>query len=299
MKELSIVIVNFNTRDFVVACVRSIISNYPDKIKTQKFEIIVVDNNSIDGSGEALEKIGEITLIKNSENVGFSKANNIGVRKAEGRYLLFLNPDTIVNSTTIPPLITFMDSHPDAGAATCRVILPNEKIDDASHRGFPTPWRTFTHFSGLWKLFKKSNFWNGYYLGEEDLSKTHKVDVIAGAFMFVRRKAGEEIGWWDEDYFFYGEDIQFCWDLREKGWAIYYCPKTSVLHFKGVSGGIKKVSKNITTADRETRKLATVHRFSAMKIFYRKNLKNKYPFFINFIIYAAINIKLKLRLLKI
>ena len=299
MKDLSIIIVNFNTKDFVIACIRSIISNYSNEISSQEFEIIVVDNNSIDDSAHSLEKIKEITLIRNSQNVGFSKANNIAIKKSSGRYVLFLNPDTIVNKDTLPKLIEFMDEHPQAGAASCKVLLPNGKIDEASHRGFPTPWRTFTHFSGIWRFFRKSNFWNGYYQGFENLNKTHKVDVIAGAFMFVRREAGESVGWWDEDYFFYGEDIEFCWDLNEKGWDVYYYPDVSVLHFKGVSAGIKKISKEITTADKETRKIATIHRFNAMTIFYNKNLKDNYPFFINFLVFAAINIKLKLRLIKL
>lgn len=299
MKDLSIIIVNFNTKDFVLACVKSILSNYTKEIDSQNFEIIVIDNNSIDGSVRALEKIKQILLIKNRQNVGFSKANNIAVKKSEARYVLFLNPDTVVPDKTLDRIIDFMDQHPQTGAATCKVLLPNGKIDQASHRGFPTPWRTFTHFSGIWRLFPKSNFWNGYYLGSSDLSKVHKVDVIAGAFMFVRREAGQDVGWWDEDYFFYGEDIEFCFQLNEKGWAVYYCPDVSILHLKGVSGGIKKISKEITTADKETKKIATQHRFNAMKIFYNKNYKNKYPFLVNLIIFTAINIKLKLRLLKL
>ncbi len=299
MTDLSIIIVNFNTKKFVIDLVKSIVSNYQKEIASQKFEIIVVDNNSLDGSVGALNKIKGITLIENEENLGFSKANNIGVRKSKGRYVLFLNPDTLVHKDTLGKLMNFMDEYLEAGAVTCKVLLPNGKIDEASHRGFPTPWRSFTHFSGLWRFAKKNNFWNGYYLGACDLSKLHKVDVIAGAFMFVRREAGEQIGWWDEDYFFYGEDIELCYQFAQKSWDVYYYPDVSILHYKGVSAGFKKISEKISTADKETKRMATWHRFNAMKIFYNKHYRQKYPMIVNFIIFAAINIKLRLRLLKI
>jgi hypothetical protein len=283
------VIVSYNTKDVLKECLESIYKT----IKNLSFEVIVVDNASKDQTREEISKLEfpNFKFIQNKENLGFSKANNIGVRKTSGRYVLFLNPDVVVHSETLEGMVYFMDKEREAGAATCKVILTNGKIDDASHRGFPTPWNSFTHFSGLAKLFGKIEHFGGYNLKHLDLSQTHEIDALAGAFMIVRREAGEEVGWWDEDYFFYGEDLDFCYMLQQKGWKIYYVPEFSVLHYKGVSGGLKKVSKDITTADTETKKRSTKARFDAMRIFYKKHYEQKYPWFITHLVYTGISLK--------
>lgn len=294
MLDLSIIIVNYNTKEFLKRCITSIL----ESVKDVSYEIIVVDNASSDGSVDSIKyyvssiKYKNIRIIANKENVGFSKANNQGIKiMQKNKYVLFLNPDTIMQKQTIEEMIKFMDENKDAGAATCKIVLPNGEIDDASHRGFPTPWNSFSHFSGLEKLFPTSRLFTGYSLGFLDLNKIHKIDVLAGAFMLVRRVAGKQAGWWDEDYFFYGEDIDFCYQLRGKGWKIYYVPTFSITHYKGVSGGIKKVSNEITTASDETRKRTTSARFNAMRIFYNKHYKDKYPWVITQLVNAAISIK--------
>ncbi len=292
MKDLSIVIVNYNAKDFVLRCVKSIKDNYSDKLKNNEYEIIVVDNASSDNSKQVLEKEEGIILIYNSKNLGFSKANNIGIKRTSGRYVLFLNPDTIVYKETLMKMINFMDEHQEAGASTCKVVIGDGEIDDASHRGFPTLWNSFSYFSGLAKIFPKTKLFGGYNLGYLNFSKTHEIDALAGAFMLVRKEAGEQVGWWDEDYFFYGEDIDFCYMLKEKGWKIYYVPQVSILHYKGVSGGIKKISQNLTTANKETKLMVTKSRYKAMEIFYDKHYKHKYPFFITYLVRLAIKIKL-------
>ncbi|MEK9178474.1 MAG: glycosyltransferase family 2 protein [Patescibacteria group bacterium] len=299
MKTLSVVITNYNSKDFVLSCIESIKKHNRQQVESGDFEIIVVDNASSDGSLESLSKLQSITLIPNDRNLGFSKANNLGVKKANGRYILFLNPDTEVFKDTLLKMIKFMDAHIDVGASTCRLLLPNGKIDDASHRGFPTPWNSFMRFSGLSMLFPKSRLLNGYNLGFCDLDKNHEIDVLAGAFMMVRRQAGEDIGWWDEDYFFYGEDIEFCFDLKEKGWKIYYVSDASSLHHKGISGGIKSISQKKTTADRDTKLNATRWRYKAMNIFYDKHYVNRYPFFLSALVKLAIAIKLRTSLRRI
>jgi hypothetical protein len=289
MIDLSIVIVSYNTKDVLKECLESIYKT----IKNLSFEVIVVDNASKDQTREEISKLGfpNFKFIQNKENLGFSKANNIGVKETSGRYVLFLNPDVVVHSETLEGMVYFMDKEREAGAATCKVILTNGKIDDASHRGFPTPWNSFTHFSGLAKLLGRIEHFGGYNLKHLDFSQTHEIDALAGAFMIVRREAGEEVGWWDEDYFFYGEDLDFCYMLQQKGWKIYYVPEFSVLHYKGVSGGLKKVSKDITTADSETKKRATKARFDAMRIFYKKHYEDKYPWFITRLVYTGISLK--------
>lgn len=286
--DLSIVIVSYNTKNFLKNCLESI----KETAKNFSYEIIVVDNASKDGSSEMVTKnFKDVILISNKENFGFSKANNIGVKKTSGRYVLFLNSDTVIYGNVLKKMIDFMDIQKQAGAATCKLVLPNGKIDDASHRGFPTPWNSFAHFSGLSRIFSKTKIFGGYNLGFLDLNKIHEIDALAGAFMIVRRQAGAEVDWWDEDYFFYGEDLDFCYKLKERGWKIYYVPEVSILHYKGVSGGIKKHSKHLATADSQTRKNATRERFRAMKVFYKKHYEKKYPWLITRLVYLGIDFK--------
>ncbi|RJQ37976.1 glycosyltransferase family 2 protein [Candidatus Microgenomates bacterium] len=295
--DLSIIIISYNTKDITIACLESLFGNYQEEFKKGKFEVIVVDNNSSDGSVEEIQNYSstlrlrsrqELKIIKNERNFGFSKANNIGIKSSRGRYMLFLNSDTVVYPNTLTAMLDFMEANEKAGAATCSVIMPNNKIDDACHRGFPTPWNSFTHFSGLAKVFSRSMIFNGYNLAWANLDKPHEIDACCGAFMMVRRTGGEEVGWWDEDFFWYGEDLDFCFRLKEKKWKIFYVPQVSILHYKGVSGGIKKISKNLVVVDKETKKQAQRARFDAMRIFYKKHYEKNYPVPLNWLIYRGI-----------
>jgi GT2 family glycosyltransferase len=299
MTDLSIIIVSYNTKDVTKECLASVKKYYGEELKKGSYELIVVDNASSDGTPEELEKDKDIKLIKSKENLGFSKGNNLGIKEAKGRYILFLNSDTVVNKDTLSVMVSFMEKNKEVGAATCKVLLPTGEIDDASHRGFPTPWNALMHFSGLSKIFPNSKIFNGYHMAWCDLDKNHPIDALAGAFMIVRREAGEEVGWWDEDYFFYGEDIDFCYMLKQKKWKVYFVADASVLHYKGVSGGIKKESEKLTSASRETKIRVTKWRFNAMKIFYGKHYVQKYPYFLTSLVMLAIEIKLRLTLRKI
>ena len=280
---LSIIILNYNTKNVTLDCVGSIEKSYPKEVANGTFQIILTDNASPDGSLETFREYKKKTKIKlfdvvdNGDNIGFAKGNNTGIPYTKGTYVLFLNPDTIVYPKTLTRMIKFMDQTADAGASTCRVEIPTGAIDEASHRGFPTPWNAFTHFTGLEKLFPHSHLFAGYTRGWEDLSKIHTIPSGVGAFLLVRKSVGEKIGWWDEDYFFYGEDLQFCYDIWKAGYKIYYVPDVRILHFGGVSSGIKKRSQNITTASSETRKKVQGWRFDAMRIFYKKNYSNNHP----------------------
>ncbi|MCL5113979.1 MAG: glycosyltransferase family 2 protein [Patescibacteria group bacterium] len=289
MIDLSIVIVSYNAREFLLNCLLSI----KKSVGNLKHEVIVVDNDSSDRSSEMVKnKFPSAVLIESKRNLGFSKANNLGVKKTKGKYILFLNPDTLLRDDVLDKMVKFMDNHKSVGVSTCKLVMPNGKLDDACHRGFPTPWNAFCYFSGLSKIFSHSRIFSGYNLGFLDLSKTHEIDACAGAFMLVRREAGEEISWWDEDYFFYGEDLEFCYRLKEKGWKTYFIPSVSILHHKGVSGGIKKISKEVSTADKKTKKMATLARFQAMKIFYNKHYQDKYPRFVTWLVIQGVNLKL-------
>ncbi|MEM4230341.1 MAG: glycosyltransferase family 2 protein [Candidatus Pacearchaeota archaeon] len=294
MIELSIIIVSYNTKEFLKRC---LISIKKSDLSSEKYEIIIVDNASSDGTIDEIKKtFPDVFIIKNEYNLGFSKANNIGVKKSRGELLLFLNPDTEVEKDTLSYMVSFMKKHKDAGASTCFVKLPSGRLDEGAHRGFPTPWNSFCHFTGLSKFFPRSKIFSGYTMGWLDLKTEHEVDAVVGAFMMVRRNAGDQVNWWDEDYFFYGEDLDFCYKLKEKKWKIYFTPQVAVLHHKGISGGIKKHSKRISTADLQTKIIATNARFNAMRIFYKKHFEDKYPKLLNVFIFLIIEIKRKFAL---
>lgn len=293
MIDLSIIILSYNTRELLKNCILSIKKHEP----ALDYEIIVVDNASTDAtaseirSAKLADEIRNLKIIENKKNLGFSKANNIGVTNAKGRYILFLNADTLIYSKTLQTMLEFMEEHKDAGAATCRIELPTGQLDDSCHRGFPTPWRAFCYFCRLSKIFPKFSWFAGYSLSFLDLNKIHEIDSCSGAFMIVRRRAGEEIDWWDEDFFWYGDDLDFCYRLKERGWKVYFVPTVKILHYKGVSSGIKGISKSLTRATRETRLKATNARFGAMRIFYQKHYLNKYPRFLTWLIMQAITFK--------
>jgi len=293
---LSIIILNYKSREYALKAIASIEETCLGEVSTGTYEVIIVDNASKDGSLEAFNEYKNKTAIKHfivvdaKINNGFSSGNNKGIPNANGKYILFLNPDTLVHKNTLQTLILFMDQHSDAGACTCKLMIPAGGIDEASHRGFPTPWNAFCHFSGLEKLFGKTKLFGGYIQGWKNMDANHKVDAISGAFMFVRREAGKEIGWWDEDYFFYGEDLDFCYKLKEHNWNIYYVPAVSTLHYGGVSSGIKKRSQSITKASIETKNIVQNARFNAMRIFYKKHYLNKYPKLITWVVFKGIDV---------
>jgi GT2 family glycosyltransferase len=292
MFDLSIIIVSFNTKEFIKKCLESIVANTS---KALKYEVIIVDNASSDGTLKEVDgfisQIPNLKILRNEKNIGFSKANNIGVKESKGRYILFLNSDTEVYKHTLDEMVMFMDYHKETGAATCFVELPSKKLDDATHRGFPTPWNSICHFSGLGKVFPRSLIFNGYHLGWKDLDKIHEIDALAGAFMLVRREAGEQARWWDEDYFFYGEDLDFCYMLKKLGWKIFFVPSAKILHYKGISSGIKNASQHLSIADKELKRKATNARFDAMKIFYKKHYQNLYPHVVTKLVLTGVDIK--------
>lgn len=285
--DLSIVILNYNVRELLLNCLDSVAKS---KGKEDKWQIIVVDNASSDGSVEALRKKYKIAtgrdfdprndektieLVENKENLGFAAGNNEGVKRAKAPVILFLNPDTLVLDKAIQKSLNFLLSDPDIGALTCKVNLPNGKMDYSCHRGFPTPWNSLTYFSGLSKIFPKSSFFSGYTASYMDITKIHEMDCGSGTFLMVRKIAGDQINWWDKDYFWNGEDIEFCYCLKEKGWKIYFYPEAGILHFKGSSSGLWSTSK--VKVERAVKLKAASHAASAMRIFYKKHYYKKYP----------------------
>ena len=293
--ELSIIILTYNTKDITLDAIVSVEKNYLEEVYSGKFEVIVCDNSSTDGSLEAFKEykkkssIKTMHIVDNGGNIGFSAGNNKGVPYAKGKYVLFLNPDTIVYPKTLTYMLEFMTLHPKVGAASCKLINKDGALDFNCHRGFPTPWNSLCYFTGLQRLFPQSRWFAGYTQGWKDLSTNHEVDAIEGAFLLLPRELGEKVGWWDEDYFFYGEDLQFCYDIKKLGYTIYYLGEVSIMHIGGAASGIKKKTQNITTLNIETKRKLQEARFDAMKIFYRKNYKNSYPAIVMWVMFAGIN----------
>jgi O-antigen biosynthesis protein len=253
--DLSVIIVSYNVRNFLEKCLVSVLK----ASQNLDCEIFVVDNKSTDGSCSMVEAgFPAVKLIKNDVNRGYSAANNQALKTASGRYVLLLNPDTIVKENTFLSCISFMDGHPDAGATGVRMINGKGKYLPESKRALPTPGTAFFKMSGLSYLFPKSRLFNRYYLGHVDNMQISNADVISGAFMFLRAEAVAKTGLLDEEFFMYGEDIDYSYRLLKAGYNNYYFPDTEIIHFKGES--TKK--ENIK---------AVINFYWAMSIYVRKH----------------------------
>ncbi len=279
--KISIIIVSYNTKELLKACLESIESSRrPD----DSFEVIVVDNASSDGSAEYVKRKKNIHTILNKTNVGFSRANNQGIKRAAGEYVLLLNSDTELRLNTIQELLKYMDTYARVGAVTCRVDLPDGKIDPACHRGFPTPWASLSYFLGFEKLFPKSEIFSQYHLGYKDMNSIHEIDSPVGAFFLSRRKILEDLKGLDEEYFMYGEDIDLSYRIKEAGWPIVYYPLVSILHRKKQSG---RSGKN-----KDVRRQTDIFFYEAMKIFYTKHFMKKYPSLVTRFIFYILTLRI-------
>ena len=237
--RLSVIIVNYNVEYFLAQCLYSVrkAAQYAD------IETIVVDNNSSDGSVEMTQRLfPEVTVIANKDNRGFSKANNQAIEISQSDYVLLLNPDTLVEEDTFAKCIDFMDSHPNSGGLGVKMVDGKGQFLAESKRGLPTPMVAFYKIFGLSNLFPKSKTFGQYHLGHLDQNETHKVDILAGAFMMMRKSVLDKVGLLDEDFFMYGEDIDLSWRIRLGGYDNYYFPETRIIHYKGES--TKKSSVN-------------------------------------------------------
>ena len=230
--KLSVVIVNYNVKYYLEQCLRSACKaacNVPGT------EIIVVDNDSSDGSvGYLEERFPNVVFVASSKNLGFARANNLAIKQSKGEYVLLLNPDTIVAESTFVDFVTFMDSHPDAGAAGAYMLHADGTFAPESRRGLPTPFVAFCKMSGLTSLFPKSHVFGRYYMQYLDKNEVNRIEIISGAFMFLRGSALEKAGLLDEDFFMYGEDIDLSYRILKSGYKNYFLP-SSILHYKGES----------------------------------------------------------------
>lgn len=273
--DLSVVILNYNTVELTRLCLETVLRS---SLGSYTMEVIVCDNGSTDGSVSMLEdEFKQIILIKNGKNLGFAAGNNPGIRKSKGRYVLLLNSDTEVPKDTFRKMIDYMDKTPDAGASTCKLLLPDGSMDPACHRGFPTPWAAFTYLAKLEKLFPHTRLFGEYHQGYKDIRSIHEVDCIVGAFFMVRREVIHDVGVLDEDYFMYGEDIDWAFRMRKKGWKIMFNPTVTILHKKKQSGRSNILKKRRVTTE------VYFHRYNWL--FYTKNYAKTYgpllTFFVN------------------
>jgi GT2 family glycosyltransferase len=285
--DLSVIIVNYNVRYFLEQCLYSV-QRAAERLQEENHEaeVLVVDNNSVDGSaGIVRSKFPEVILMENRENAGFSKANNQAISRASGRYVLLLNPDTVVEEDTFLKCIDFMDSHPDAGALGVKMIDGKGAFLPESKRSLPTPEVSFYKMFGLTSLFPRSRRFAKYHLGHLDPESTHIVEVLSGAFMFIRKTALDRAGTLDESFFMYGEDIDLSYRITGAGYLNYYFPGTTIIHYKGES--TKKGSLNYVKMF-----------YQAMIIFAAKHFSSRKARTFNLVINAAIYFRAALSLAK-
>jgi len=242
-RDLSVVIVNWNTKDLLSQCIESIKS----QTKRISFEIIVVDNFSSDGSSRMVENnFPDITLIKNRKNRGFGRANNQGLAKARVKYILFLNSDMTVNENCLDEMFDFMEKNPDIGASSCKLTFPDGSLQH-SCREFPSFWTFFLMLIGLRYFLPNMKTFRDYLMLDWDHSDIKEVDQIMGSFMFIRNEVLKQIGSFDERYWMYFEEVDLCLRMKKAGWKIVHYPYVSAVHFLSKSseqwGEIRRIKE--------------------------------------------------------
>lgn len=283
-KDLSIVILNYNTKELTLNCLESL-----SKVKEElNFEIIVCDNGSTDQSVKFIRsRYPNVKVVENKANLGFARGNNAAKDVVKGKYVLFLNSDTLVYKNTLRKCYEYMELNQDVGALTCKTVLPSGELDKDCRRSFITPAIAFIHlFLRLDRLFPKSRFFGQYWYGYMSEDTIHDIDALQGAFFFTRKYILDKVGWFDEDYFLDAEDIDLSWKIKSLGFRNVYYPKVSIMHIKGATKGKNKLSKE-KVSKRERLKYI-LSGINSMEIFYRKRLWNNYPFFVNYTVIGGI-----------
>jgi len=278
--DLGIVIVNYNTRDLLRDCLRSL----PEAGRGLACRTIVVDNLSSDGSaGMVAAEFPDVTVLEPGRNGGYAFANNIGLREmgfgvgaeAPPRYALLLNPDTVVPPEGLTRIVAFMDANPDVGVAGPKLVRPDGSLDRACRRSFPTPEVSFYRMTGLSRLFPHSRRFGRYNLTYLDVDEQADVDAVVGAFMLMRGKALERAGLLDEAFFMYGEDLDLCYRIKALGWRVVYNPSVVVLHVKGA-------------ASRQASRRSINAFYDAMHIFHNKHYRAQSAFLVNGLVHLGI-----------
>ena len=236
--KLSVIIVNYNVKYYLDQCIRSVLRAFV--WMNTPAEIIVVDNHSADGSVDYLEKrypqmlYPMVRFVRSAHNLGFARANNIAIRQSRGEYVLLLNPDTIVGEDALKASVDFMDAHEDAGAVGVRMLGAQGRRAMESRRGLPTPMVSFFKMLGFCNRWPHHRLFGKYYMGYLPWDEPSQIEVVSGAYCMLRRKALDEVGLLDEDFFMYGEDIDLSYRVLKGGYHNYYLP-VDILHYKGES----------------------------------------------------------------
>lgn len=236
--KLSVIIVNYNVKYYLDQCIRSVLRAF-EEMNTPA-EIIVVDNHSADGSVDYLEQrypqklCPMVRFVRSAHNLGFARANNIAIRQSRGEYVLLLNPDTIVGEDALKASVDFMDVHEDAGAVGVRMLGAQGRRAMESRRGLPTPMVSFFKMLGFCNRWPHHRLFGKYYMGYLPWDEPSQIEVVSGAYCMLRRKALDEVGLLDEDFFMYGEDIDLSYRVLKGGYHNYYLP-VDILHYKGES----------------------------------------------------------------
>ena len=283
MTELSICILALNSRDLLQDCLNSIRQFPPDG----DYEILIADNGSDDGTVDMLhEEFPEIPLILNKENLGFTKPNNQMLHLAKGDFLLLLNPDTLLKEDCFNPQIRYLEANPQVGVSIPKVLNGDGSFQRQSRRGEATPEEVIGYFFKLTKIFPKSKALNGYLMSWLPEDEIAEVKAVSGSCMFIRRETWEQVGDFDEQFFAYQEDSDFCMRVREKGWKVMYVPISSIIHYGG-EGGSKSQPVN---------SIYQWHR--SYFLYYRKHFAKKHSFLFNWLYYLMMAAKLGLALFR-
>jgi len=272
--KLSVSIVNYNDGELITGLLDSVYSSEADF----DYEVIVTDNGSTDGSAEMIEsKYPEAKLIRNGENLGFARAQNAGIGASIGEYILLLNPDATIERRAMKRLVSFMDSHEEAGAAGGKILNPDGSIQ-LSGKKFPTPLTALFLTLGIHKLFPNNPVTKGYYMSEESYDQAQEVDHVMGSFLIARRAAISTAGLMDENFFLYCDDVDWCMRIKQEGYKIFYTPDAVMTHKKG------------GTTSRDSRRCIIEHHRS-LWYFYRKWYYKKYPRLISMLYFTGLQIR--------
>jgi GT2 family glycosyltransferase len=269
--DLSVIIINHNTKELTQAAAASLFRHTEGIV----WEVIVVDNST-----EERERFthlpGKPVKLIHVENKGFAHGCNAGARVAVGRNLLFLNSDTLISDNLLPDCVQFLDDHQAVGVLGVKTLLADGRLDHSCKRGFPTPTNAFYHFTRFDRRHSNNPKYCGYHLLHLDPDKIQSVDAVSGAFIMTPRSVFEKLGGFDQTFFMYGEDLDYCFRVKKAGRKIVYYPKFSILHLKGRSSLNQQNTK------------ITYHFFNAMRLFYRKHYRQKYSLGLSFLIYTTI-----------
>ncbi len=273
--HLSVIVVNYNAGELLSRCLAALYNETSEL----PFEVWLVDNNSTDNSLAAVrERFADIHLIENCENVGFARACNEAIRQTSTDYVLLLNPDTLVRDRALKKMVGFMEANPSVGICGCRVLNRDGTLQRACRRSIPTPATAFYHLSGLGRLFPHSRTLARYNLTYIDPDQSHEVDAVSGSVLMIRRSVIEKIGLLDEQFFMYGEELDWCLRTKNAGWKVMYFADAEIVHYKG-------------ECSRKNSRKAAYEFYRSMYLFHKKHFADSHNICMNLLIYTGIFVK--------